>query len=793
MRNTTYFPVKIIIALIFSISNLSAQAPEAFYGVQTHFGQWRRGDMNYDNMLAMLDSVRSAGIRVIRDECYWSDIETEKGVYNFPAEIDNYITKASEYGIKVLLILNYNNQLYQVNDSTSAVQTESNRLAYAEYCRQAVSRYSPLGVKYYEIWNEPNIPIFWSPEPDAADYAELLKVAYPAIKEANPDAIVLGGATSPAEGNDHPFIDWLTYFNGIKDNGGLDYMDAVSFHLYRFDGGPEYWLSTDIQNIRGIVGNNRDLYVTELGYPTSQIWPNVDLQEQAKYFSRLLLLARDYQQIKMITYYDLKNDGEDENENEHNFGLLNFDLSAKPAFEAYKTVTMLTGDKALISKNFSPGNYSLKFESDAETTYAMWKYSGDSEHTQQVNSNRLKVTSMTGEVSYFYDSDKSVQFNEELGIDDTPTYVTELDGFPAINDFHIYPYIDTMLVGDSFPLDFKAVTTNGSIVNVDSPSSLDWDFSTNAAIVDTSGIITAVNEGMGTLSVQFDGNLYYKDVTVIRDYTYNVIESFSTDNGFSTEFIGQTENASALQNNINYTTAPSSLEINYEYQFSALANHRLDFFCDYPLIGKPDSVLIDIYNNGSGHAFAFTFNKADGGQLKINPTIIDAGEGWQTVRFYIPYVNEDQYPLRLTSYSLYTVTPGAQAGQTYSGTVLIDNLRIHSGTVTAIHVSDEPLPSVFSLEQNFPNPFNPSTVIQYSIPAVKTGHAPSLHEVTLKVYDVLGREVAVLVNEHQSPGDYKVEWDATGLASGVYLYSINVETTIGSAGFTRVKKMVLLR
>jgi hypothetical protein len=163
------------------------------------------------------------------------------------------------------------------------------------------------------------------------------------------------------------------------------------------------------------------------------------------------------------------------------------------------------------------------------------------------------------------------------------------------------------------------------------------------------------------------------------------------------------------------------------------------------------------------------------------------------VRFYIPYVNEDQYPLRLTSYSLYTVTPGAQAGQTYSGTVLIDNLRIHSGTVTAIHVSDEPLPSVFSLEQNFPNPFNPSTVIQYSIPAVKTGHAPSLHEVTLKVYDVLGREVAVLVNEHQSPGDYKVEWDATGLASGVYLYSINVETTIGSAGFTRVKKMVLLR
>jgi len=508
-------PVEILIILSIFISSITAQVPEAFYGVQTHFGQWRRGDMNYDNMTPMLDSVKSAGIQLIRDECYWSDVETERGVYNFPVEIDNYITKASEYGIQVLLILNYNNPLYAPG---SAVTTDSNRTAYAEYCKQVVSRYSPLGVKYYEIWNEPNIPTFWSLEPNADEYAELLKVAYPAIKGTNPDAVILCGATSPAEGNPAPFIDWLTYFNGIKDNGGLEYMDAVSFHLYRFSGGPESWLAVDLNNITNIVGDDIDLYITEIGYPTSSVWPNVDLQEQAKNFSRLLLTAREHDQIKMITYYDLKNDGELEHENEHNFGLLNFDLSAKPAFNAYKTATLNTGDKTLVSKNYSLGNYSYKFENDTEITYAMWKYTGDSEHTQSVKTNRLRVTSMTGEVSYFYDSDKTLYFDAELGLDDSPTYVTELDEFPEITGFHVYPYIDTMLVGDQFLLDFKAITANGNIVNIDSPTSLEWSFSADAADVDSSGIITALNEGAGLISIVFDGNTYNKDVTVIRDY-----------------------------------------------------------------------------------------------------------------------------------------------------------------------------------------------------------------------------------------------------------------------------------
>jgi photosystem II stability/assembly factor-like uncharacterized protein len=100
---------------------------------------------------------------------------------------------------------------------------------------------------------------------------------------------------------------------------------------------------------------------------------------------------------------------------------------------------------------------------------------------------------------------------------------------------------------------------------------------------------------------------------------------------------------------------------------------------------------------------------------------------------------------------------------------------------TGVAEGDE-LPRVFGLEQNYPNPFNPSTNIRFSIP-VGTGHAPSL----LRVYDVLGREVATLVNGNLQPGSYEVTFDAEGLSSGVYLYRLQ------SGNFVQTRKLLLLR
>ena len=92
---------------------------------------------------------------------------------------------------------------------------------------------------------------------------------------------------------------------------------------------------------------------------------------------------------------------------------------------------------------------------------------------------------------------------------------------------------------------------------------------------------------------------------------------------------------------------------------------------------------------------------------------------------------------------------------------------------------NEHIPTEFSLKQNYPNPFNPSSKIKYNV--------SSLSFISLKVYDLLGKEIATLVNEEKTPGEYEVEFDALGLPSGIYFYQLTAE------GISDVKKLVLLK
>jgi hypothetical protein len=97
----------------------------------------------------------------------------------------------------------------------------------------------------------------------------------------------------------------------------------------------------------------------------------------------------------------------------------------------------------------------------------------------------------------------------------------------------------------------------------------------------------------------------------------------------------------------------------------------------------------------------------------------------------------------------------------------------------------------YSLQQNYPNPFNPGTIIMYEIP----GQARNDNSfVTLKVYDVLGNEIATLVNEKKPAGSYEVEFDGIGLSSGIYFYRLSVRASTGSARhYVETRKMVLIK
>jgi len=88
-------------------------------------------------------------------------------------------------------------------------------------------------------------------------------------------------------------------------------------------------------------------------------------------------------------------------------------------------------------------------------------------------------------------------------------------------------------------------------------------------------------------------------------------------------------------------------------------------------------------------------------------------------------------------------------------------------------------PETYSLEQNYPNPFNPSTSIQFRIPENSF--------VTLKIYNVLGKEITTLVNEKLNTGKYEIEWNASEYPSGVYFYQLKTND------FAETKKMILVK
>jgi hypothetical protein len=85
----------------------------------------------------------------------------------------------------------------------------------------------------------------------------------------------------------------------------------------------------------------------------------------------------------------------------------------------------------------------------------------------------------------------------------------------------------------------------------------------------------------------------------------------------------------------------------------------------------------------------------------------------------------------------------------------------------------------FELQQNFPNPFNPKTVIKYQV--------FNRSNVVIKIYDILGKEVITLVNMIQMPGSYVIGWNATNYSSGIYFYKMTAEN------FLDVKKMILIK
>ena len=158
-------------------------------------------------------------------------------------------------------------------------------------------------------------------------------------------------------------------------------------------------------------------------------------------------------------------------------------------------------------------------------------------------------------------------------------------------------------------------------------------------------------------------------------------------------------------------------------------------------------------------------------QTTVDSTWNSLNEGWNI------YGEGEVYSLMISNNYLFAGTNGVGVWR-----ISISQL------ITSIDNLDENLPVTYSLQQNYPNPFNPSTRIDYTIPKSSF--------VTIKIYDVLGREVAALVNKEKHEGNYEVNFDAAefNLPSGIYFYQlIAVDLLNKKDNFISTKKMILLK
>jgi len=192
-----------------------------------------------------------------------------------------------------------------------------------------------------------------------------------------------------------------------------------------------------------------------------------------------------------------------------------------------------------------------------------------------------------------------------------------------------------------------------------------------------------------------------------------------------------------------------------------------------------------VINDNQWHFVAVTVN-GNQGKLFVDATMVKDTSAVNTFTMTSPgYVSIGRHPI-YTSRAFVGTIDDIRA---FVGT--IDDIRIYNralnesevlilfNEVVGVETESQNLPSEFQLAQNYPNPFNPSTKIQYEISENQF--------VTLKVYDILGKEVATLVNEEKQAGYYSVEFDGRELSSGMYIYMIQAGNFVGS------KKMLLIK
>ncbi len=317
---------------------------------------------------AGLDLVQSLGFHYIRTEMFWTDVETQAGVYDF-SWYDQLGAELKARGLQPIFILCYGNPIYTGEANYFLPpRTPAAITGFGNYARTAAAHFAGQGARF-EIWNEPDIATFWNP-PSAAEYSALCQATIAQIHDGDPNALVASGELAGID---------LGFLNQVLADGGVEDSNALGIHPYRL-GIPEQ-LGDDLAQLRGDVErafpqNAPAIWSTEAGY--SSAWygdgaASANLTTQAKFDVRQMLTGLGLG-LPLQIVFGLADDGTNASNTEDNFGIVSASYAQKPLTAAVRTLSKMTRNHTFAGILPSPqeATHVFKFEGPSDTLLVLW-------------------------------------------------------------------------------------------------------------------------------------------------------------------------------------------------------------------------------------------------------------------------------------------------------------------------------------------------------------------------------------------------------------------------------------
>ncbi|HEX4771040.1 MAG TPA: hypothetical protein VH351_09435 [Bryobacteraceae bacterium] len=325
-----------------------------------------------------LDAAQKAGFQFARMDMLWANVE-RNGRYRFFA-YDALVRALEDRKMGVLWILDYGHP----DHGGKVPRTAEDVAAFSRFAEAAAAHFKGRNVRY-EIWNEPDTAYFWPPSPNAVEYSALLREAIAAVHRADPSAKVSSGGVSKID---------LPFLTHAVDRTLAGELSAISIHPYT-EPGPEkvVWALAALQAwVCETLGTHTEIWNTEWGYPSTTLDRTVDDGHGDRGRTRqAVLAAREILtlwalELPLGVWYDLRDDGADPHNPDHNYGLLDSAGHEKPAMNAVRLLLNAAHGRNYVGmmQELPPDTHAMRLDAPSDTLFIVWSENPAARHIVEI-------------------------------------------------------------------------------------------------------------------------------------------------------------------------------------------------------------------------------------------------------------------------------------------------------------------------------------------------------------------------------------------------------------------------